>query len=259
MRYRRYEKVSHFKMRIGGRTLVLPNGEQDVGRMADCWLTLEDDLISRYHARLHVTDDRLEVEDLGSRNGTYVNGDRIEGRVELCNGDRVRFGREVIAVLSGEVTTEEAEADLRRTLAPGEDTQFPALIGQLIEKSLKAGHIKEAERYALALTNQLMAQHVPASHATARSCIRCLLALAERTSAGVWIDRVFRLHEAQSWVMASDVLKDVRNALDRIPRVPGTALADYERALRNMERDGMTLPAGLTKTVAELADAFGGA
>jgi len=59
-------------------------------------------------------------------------------------------------------------------------------------------------------------------------------------------------------VMTSDVLKDVRKALDRIPRVPGTGLADYERALRNMERDGLTLPPGLTKTIAELADAFGG-
>jgi pSer/pThr/pTyr-binding forkhead associated (FHA) protein len=245
-------------MRIGGRTLFLQEGQHDVGRMTDCWLTLDDDLVSRYHARIHVASDRLEVEDLGSRNGTFVNGERIEGRCALRDGDKVRIGREIIVILGGGDTTgEDVTDELRRTLAPGEDTQFPALIGQLVEKSLKVGKTKDAERYVLALTNQLMGSKVASDHATAKSCIQCLVALADRTADGVWIDRVFRLHAAQRWIMSDPVVDSIRAALDRIPRIPGRGLEDYEQTLRALQREGVEVPRALAGAVSELTDTYG--
>ena len=222
--------------------------------MPDCWLTLDDELSSRYHARLYVTEAQFEVEDLASRNGTYVNGQRVEGRIELRDGDRLRIGREVIAVLAGD---EDAGDDLRRTLAPGEDTQVPNLIGQLVEKSLKAGKVKDAERYALALGNQLTHAKVPVDHPTGRSCVKALIGLAERTNSGVWIDRVFKLHAAQRWVMPDAVLQEVLACLDRIPRVPGSGIGDYEQTLRAIVREGGEVPANLAATIGELADAYG--
>src|SRR5690606_17180698 len=72
--------VAPFKIRLGGKTMVVPEGEHDIGRNLDCWLTLDDELASRNHARLHVAGDRAEVEDLGSRNGTFVNDRRLTGR-----------------------------------------------------------------------------------------------------------------------------------------------------------------------------------
>lgn len=251
----------HYRLKIGARTLKLPEGTLDVGRMADCWLTLDDDLISRYHARFHVSPDRVEVEDLGSRNGTYVNGERLDGKIGLQNADKVRIGREVITFveLDGSGAGEEDDHNdaLRKTIGPGEDSKFPSLIGALVEKSLGMGKIKEAERYALALTNQLSSAKVDVDHPTAVSAVSCLIALAEKGAGGIWIDRVFRLHVASRWIMQDAVIKRVRSALDRIPRVPGTGLVDYEGTLRSLARDGVDVPSRLMAEVGELADAFG--
>jgi pSer/pThr/pTyr-binding forkhead associated (FHA) protein len=249
-----------YRVKIGARTLKLPEGTLDVGRMADCWLTLDDDLISRYHARFHVSPERVEIEDLGSRNGTYVNGERLDGKVILQQADKVRIGREVITFVELDDASEEEgeQADaLRKTIGPGEDSKFPSLIGALVEKSLSMGKIKEAERYALALTNQLTSAKVEVDHPTAMSAISCLIALAEKGAGGIWIDRVFRLHVANRWVMQDPVIKRVRSALDRIPRVPGTGLVDYEGTLRALSREGVDVPSRLMAEVGEIADAFG--
>jgi hypothetical protein len=228
--------------------------------MVDCWLTLDDDLASRFHARFHVGAETLELEDLNSRNGTYLNGEKVEGRVPLQDGDQLRIGREVIAVIGpGQSSSRISGADeLRRTIGPGEETQFPNLIGQLVEKSLSMGKTKDAERYALALTNQLMSSKVEGDHPTAVSCIKCLIALAEKTSSGVWLDRVFKLHAVHGWVMTGPVLADLRKTLNYIPRVPGSGIEDYEwlvaaprdqkkgRALRASPLLYSTLGSGLT-------------
>ncbi len=227
--------------------------------MSDCWLTLEDDLVSRYHARLHVSKGLLDVEDLGSRNGTFVNGKRLTGRAKLENSDQVRIGREVIAVL-GPLAIEKkngAEEPLRRTMGPSEEAHFPSLIGQLVEKSLSMGKFKEAERYAMALTNQLMGSHVPGDHPTAVSCVQCLVRLAVASASGVWLDRVFRLHAVHRWKMQGSVLAEIRHALDRIPRVPGTGISDYETALHSMVKEGSDVDPSIVSAVAKLADAYG--
>lgn len=76
-----------------GRIFELPQGQTGVGRAADNELSFDDASLSRKHARLmRVGPMRVEVEDLGSSNGTYVNGHRIQGRVALSPGDLVRFG-----------------------------------------------------------------------------------------------------------------------------------------------------------------------
>jgi pSer/pThr/pTyr-binding forkhead associated (FHA) protein len=55
-------------------------------------LVLEDPQVSRRHATLRPAGDDLELEDLGSLNGTWVNGSRLTGTVRLAPGDRVRLG-----------------------------------------------------------------------------------------------------------------------------------------------------------------------
>ncbi|MEM6993067.1 MAG: FHA domain-containing protein [Myxococcota bacterium] len=246
-----------FRIKIGGKPMELPAGQLDIGRNLDCWLTLDDELTSRYHARLHVENTRCYVEDLGSRNGTFLNELRLTGKRPLRVGDRVRIGREVIVFVGDESAPEPADDDnLKRTLAPGEDTRFPNLMGQLVEKSLRVGKIKDAERYAMALNNQLLATDVAVGHPAARSCIACLLQLAEKTNNGVWVDRVFRLFTHHAWILEEDVLNSIRQVLDRIPRVPGTALKDYELKLRELAADGAELPPRLMQAIGELADAY---
>jgi pSer/pThr/pTyr-binding forkhead associated (FHA) protein len=65
--------------------------EMILGRQAECDLLLTQGHASRRHARLSVADDGVWLEDLGSANGTFVNGARITGKVKLSPGDRLRF------------------------------------------------------------------------------------------------------------------------------------------------------------------------
>ena len=74
----------------------LPDGEHLIGRGEDCRIRSDSTKVSRHHALVRVASERLLVEDLGSRNGTWVHGRRLEGTAELATGDVVRVGPEVI-------------------------------------------------------------------------------------------------------------------------------------------------------------------
>jgi len=73
--------------------------EVTVGRGGGCALVLSDDTyVSQLHARLFPQNGEGYVEDLGSTNGTYVNGKQINGVTRLKRGDRVQFGQTVAEV-----------------------------------------------------------------------------------------------------------------------------------------------------------------
>lgn len=62
-----------------------------LGRSLDCDIAMVSPQVSRNHARLDLESDQLIIEDLGSANGTMVNGKQIEGKQALNNDDEVRF------------------------------------------------------------------------------------------------------------------------------------------------------------------------
>jgi pSer/pThr/pTyr-binding forkhead associated (FHA) protein len=66
--------------------------DQILGRDAAADITLPDPAISRRHARLYCGADGVWLEDLGSTNGTYINGDRLTVPYRLRDGDEVRLG-----------------------------------------------------------------------------------------------------------------------------------------------------------------------
>jgi len=74
-----------------GRMFNLPQGEISVGRAVDNELVFDDPSLSRKHGRILRSPGRVEVEDLNSSNGTFVNGRRV-GRAAIQPGDVVRFG-----------------------------------------------------------------------------------------------------------------------------------------------------------------------
>jgi DNA-binding winged helix-turn-helix (wHTH) protein len=76
------------RLLIGDDVIELGEGETVVGRER---LGTPDS--SRRHARLIVSGQDISIEDLGSKNGTFVNGARIEGRASLRDGDEIVFGR----------------------------------------------------------------------------------------------------------------------------------------------------------------------
>ena len=69
--------------------------ELTVGRGGGCGIVLDDTFVSQVHARVFRRDGDVYVEDLGSRNGTLLNGSRSAPRNALRRGDRVQFGRTV--------------------------------------------------------------------------------------------------------------------------------------------------------------------
>lgn len=71
---------------------VLPAGEVLVGRGPECAVRLTSSDVSRVHARLRVRADAVLLDDQGSKNGTWVNGARIEESVALEEGDEVVIG-----------------------------------------------------------------------------------------------------------------------------------------------------------------------
>jgi hypothetical protein len=74
--------------------------ELTVGRGGGCGIVLLDDhYVSTVHARLFQRGSDVFVEDLGSRNGTYVNGNPLTAATRLRRGDRVQFGQTVAEVV----------------------------------------------------------------------------------------------------------------------------------------------------------------
>jgi len=78
------------------------------GRNPESDLVLTDGHPSRRHARLFISDDKVWVEDLGSANGTFVNGQKIDARVALALGDRVRFDTEEYELRALEAVDDQA-------------------------------------------------------------------------------------------------------------------------------------------------------
>jgi hypothetical protein len=75
------------------------DGEATVGRGGGCTVPLtSDSFVSQVHARIYDRDGNLWIEDVGSTNGTYVNGDRIDAPRKLRRGDRVQLGETVLEV-----------------------------------------------------------------------------------------------------------------------------------------------------------------
>jgi pSer/pThr/pTyr-binding forkhead associated (FHA) protein len=73
--------------------------EVTVGRASGCGVRVDDTFTSSLHARLYRQDDSLWVEDLGSTNGTWVEGERIGGPVRLGRGDLLQVGGTVFEVV----------------------------------------------------------------------------------------------------------------------------------------------------------------
>jgi class 3 adenylate cyclase len=97
----------------GGRRVQI-TGQLTVGRGEGADLVIDDPEISRAHAVLASTGHGVEIEDLGSRNGTWVNGERIANAMQLVPGDMITVGTTQIEVLSVSVASESGPAPLPR-------------------------------------------------------------------------------------------------------------------------------------------------
>jgi hypothetical protein len=97
--------MKHYAMRFisgkyqGGEFPLPGSSEVVVGRSSDLDMVLVEDMVSRRHAKITVNGDNVTIQDLGSTNGTFVNGERIE-RMTLTDGDRVLIGTSIIKLVA---------------------------------------------------------------------------------------------------------------------------------------------------------------
>jgi pSer/pThr/pTyr-binding forkhead associated (FHA) protein len=83
----------------GGEFPLPASSEIIVGRSSDLDMVLVEDMVSRRHAKITVNADAVSIQDLGSTNGTFVNGERVE-RMTLTDGDRVLIGTSIIKLVT---------------------------------------------------------------------------------------------------------------------------------------------------------------
>ena len=96
-----------------GKEIPIPVSRFLIGRAEDCHMRPKSDAISRNHCAILVSEDKVVIRDLNSRNGTVVNGERIETDCELKMGDRIRLGKlefEVVIKESKKPKKEKKEA-----------------------------------------------------------------------------------------------------------------------------------------------------
>ncbi len=98
---------SRFWLTGAGLEFVLQQGENLVGRSADAQVRIDSPKVSRNHAKITIDGDTAVVEDLGSKNGTFVGDTRVAGPTPIKHGDQLRLGR-LAAILSIVVSSHES-------------------------------------------------------------------------------------------------------------------------------------------------------
>jgi pSer/pThr/pTyr-binding forkhead associated (FHA) protein len=96
-----------------GETLEVAGGKLLIGREEDCHLRPESEFVSRHHCALLLDDYTLRIRDLGSKNGTYVNGHRIGSAATiLVHDDVVAIGEMTFQIDLAQAAVQDAQAPL---------------------------------------------------------------------------------------------------------------------------------------------------
>ncbi len=253
-----------FRLRYLNHDLELNEGEFAVGRNASCQLSLDDPLVSRRHALLLVGPDMVTVEDLGSRNGVVVNGERIQGRVLLRAGDRIQIGsQEMILVVAGTgANPSSVRSPLRATVTnlTGSEGSLPEgdrtsagsftadtdpsmvrrvdafkLLGAVAEKAFAMGKAHEAERLLASPLGDVLEAARSGKKVTdslMEMAARFSSRLATATGKGAWADYVIELYATQRGLIPAPVIDELYNAFRRVTAIDLQLLRDYVAFLR---------------------------
>src|SRR6516225_12409621 len=98
-----------------GTTLTLEGDKFVLGRNADCQVVLNVPAVSREHAVIRKVQGKYYIEDMKSRNGTFVNNQEVTGRILLKDNDRIKICDNLLAFMEG-APKKELPAFMARTL-----------------------------------------------------------------------------------------------------------------------------------------------
>jgi hypothetical protein len=121
----------------GGEFPIVTGKEILIGRSSDLDMVLVEDMVSRKHARIQTQGDQIWIEDLGSTNGTFVNGEKIK-RARLKEGDRVLIGTSILKVIAGDAPKDatEAKKELENVAQRKNNSQQRTMSGSIEEVPL---------------------------------------------------------------------------------------------------------------------------
>jgi hypothetical protein len=121
----------------GGEFPVVPEKQIIVGRSSELDMVLVEDMVSRKHAKIAMQSDQIWIEDLGSTNGTFVNGEKIK-RARLKEGDRVLIGTSILKLIASDGPTDgtDARVQLESVAAARRTSQARTMSGSIEEVPL---------------------------------------------------------------------------------------------------------------------------
>ncbi len=119
----------------GGEFPLPVNREIVVGRSSELDMVLVEDMVSRRHAKIIITDDQIFIQDLGSTNGTFVNGEKIK-RAKLNENDRILIGTSIIKLVAADPSSTAASPQKMEAVAKSRPTQARTMSGSIDEVPL---------------------------------------------------------------------------------------------------------------------------
>jgi serine phosphatase RsbU (regulator of sigma subunit) len=161
---------------IAGRRYKLADGEYVIGRRSDCQIFVPDMRVSRQHARLWKTGEAWEIEDLGSNNGTFVNGVKVQSATQIRHDDEILIANNRIRV-----ETRESSPDGKPPIEGGNAVTIVNVAGtsSLIHASeesgsgrlpiVSSGILSVADQRAVRLLERKLEALTQILHATAAS------------------------------------------------------------------------------------------
>ncbi|MBM4104528.1 MAG: FHA domain-containing protein [Planctomycetes bacterium] len=146
-------QVTLFLLKKDGSTAAfsLPSSVTMVGRRQDCDLSIPLSVISRKHCEIDIDQNKLTVRDLHSKNGTYVNGQRVE-EYRLSPGDQLRLGSVTFVVQIDGIPAEIAGIKPIHPMAvppenkadkPKQEEHFEEFAGKVNDAQLGSSHTAE--------------------------------------------------------------------------------------------------------------------
>jgi hypothetical protein len=243
-----------YTLRFGTREIRLKTRITTAGRSAAADIPLLGALASRRHATFSLTEGGVDVSDHGSRNGVFVNGERISGSRALEPGDVITIGDDSLTLMEldqlaphrtqtiSDMRPVRAEQTPRPPSFSDEDTHIATrradafqLLSGVVDKALALGRGEEAEHLlgthlVAALADASTGRGVPPE--IARTTARYALKLAAATNKTNWLDFPVRLYRALAQPMPLPIVDEMYTLVGRVRGIDRALLRDYLDSLR---------------------------
>jgi pSer/pThr/pTyr-binding forkhead associated (FHA) protein len=238
-----------FVLRGGANEYRLNRSQSTIGRSSSSDIQIASNLVSRHHARLTLTNLGVLVEDLGSRNGVFVNSQKLKSSHRMKGGDTLTIGDETFVLAEveepveerGSITLVNARAyrdsfsDDDPSVATRSADVFQLLAG-VVDKALALGRGEEAERiigaHLNSALNDALRGKAPPPDIT-RSAAGYALKIAGATGKAAWIDYTLRLYQCLRSPLPLTLVDDMYALLRRVKGIDLTLLREYSEELRD--------------------------